>query len=358
MISLFCWSAGQKAGMWVNAELLRTHADQLRNSPDVFWIDLTDPTQEEEDLVLREFYPVHRLTFGDITRQRREGISEPHLPKVEEFPEYLFVVVNPLSRWLTERLKGTPKEKKEATDAAGGTAGSRNRALTQLSAVITRKLLITHHYEPINAVEELRGFLDKHEEQSERGPDYLFHIILDSMVDEFAPLLDRLHASLDRMEARIFRKPDQKLLVRLMRLKRHIFLLRKTLIYEREVVARLARGEFGLIDDREMVYYRNVYDHVVRFTELIEAARETATDLMQTHLSAASHKLNEVMKVLTMISTIVLPMTLVSGIYGMNFDQGVFPASTQDFTGFLMVLGIMVTLGVGALSFFRWRGWL
>jgi magnesium transporter len=134
--------------------------------------------------------------------------------------------------------------------------------------------------------------------------------------------------------------------------------LRKTLIYEREITARLARGEFTLIDEREMVYYRNVYDHVVRFTELIESARESASDLMQTHLSAASNKLNEIMKVLTMISTVVLPMTLIAGIYGMNFEQNVLPDFKESAFGFWIALGLMGLTGVGAFIFFRWRNWI
>ena len=88
------------------------------------------------------------------------------------------------------------------------------------------------------------------------------------------------------------------------------------------------------------------------------AARETATDLMQTHLSAASNKLNEVMKVLTMISTTVLPMTLISGIYGMNFDEGVWPASTKDVWGFLGSVGLMSVSALASLVFFRWKGWI
>ena len=87
------------------------------------------------------------------------------------------------------------------------------------------------------------------------------------------------------------------------------------------MLARLIRGEFELVDEREIAYYRNVYDHLVRYTELIEAAREMVSDLMQTHLAAVSNRLNEIMKVLTMISTVILPMTLIAGIYGMNFKN-------------------------------------
>src|SRR5262245_66207132 len=92
----------------------------------------------------------------------------------------------------------------------------------------------------------------------------------------------------------------------------------------REVLARLMRWDFALVNEREIAYYRNVYDHLVRFTELIESAREMVSDLMQTHLAATSNKLNEIMKVLTMISTTVLPMALISGIYGMHLEKNVW----------------------------------
>src|SRR5205823_10346612 len=138
-------------------------------------------------------------------------------------------------------------------------------------------------------------------------------------------------------------------------LKRNIILLRKTMIYEREVLARLSRGEFALIEERERVYYRNVYDHLIRFTELIEASREMVMDLMQTHLAAASNKLNEIMKVLTMISTTILPMTLIAGIYGMNFKE-LFP-DTDTPGGFWIALGLMALSGLGSYLFFKWKRW-
>src|SRR5262249_45490431 len=126
-------------------------------------------------------------------------------------------------------------------------------------------------------------------------------------------------------------------------------------VYEREVLARLARGEFDLIDDSELVYYRNVYDHLVRFSELVESSRETVTDLMQTSLAAASNRMNEIMKVLTMISTIVLPITLVAGIYGMNFE--VLPEKQWCY-GYPFALALMGLMGIGSFLFFRWRKWI
>jgi magnesium transporter len=157
------------------------------------------------------------------------------------------------------------------------------------------------------------------------------------------------------MEAKIVEKPRPVLYRRLQRLKRQIILLRKTLIYEREILVRLSRGEFELIDEREAVYYRNVYDHLVRFTELIESSREMVSDLMQAYLASISNRLNEVMKVLAMISTVVLPMTLIAGIYGMNFDY--MPELGWTW-GYPFSLFLMLLTAAAALCFFKWKKWL
>jgi magnesium transporter len=345
MISTHCWNPTTKRGRSLDLAALRADFAELRQSGDVCWIDLTNPTEEEERFIYQEFFPVHALTLEDITRQRRFPDSPPHLPKAEEFADYLFVIINPLSRAFIEALRTVET----------GPVKSEQQATTQLSSVLTEKLLITHHYEPISCVEGCRSFLARHEKQADRGPDYLFHIILDSTVDEYAQALEHLEEALDAVEAQVFGKPNPQLLGNVLQLKREIVVLRKTLVYEREVLARLSRGEFALIDDREMVYYRNVYDHLVRFTELVENSREMVTDLMQTHLAAASHKLNEVMKVLTMISTVVLPMTLIAGVYGMNFE--VLPEKDWKF-GYPFALGLMALTAIASFLFFRWRKWI
>jgi len=309
---------------------------------DVLWVDLENPTPEEETLVFQKFFSIHFLSFEDVTRLRRLPDRPPHLPKVEEFPDYLFVIVNPLLQRFTEGLRdGHDPTLPEGT------------ATTQLSAVLTHSLLLTHHYEPLASVTELRAFLDRHESQASRGPDYLFHLILDGMVDEYVPVLDGIDDRLDEYEAQVFSHPRKELLMNLLGTKRTVTILRKTLVYEREVLARLSRGEFGLIDVRETAYYRNVYDHLIRFTERIETSREMVSDLMQTHLAAASNRLNEIMKVLTMISTTVLPMTLIAGIYGMNMDI----PGLRDWWTFPFSLLLMLLTGIAAMAFFWWKRW-
>ena len=338
MITIHTWNTSGKVLKTIAPDELLPRREEILADKNVVWIDLCEPTVEEEQLVFEQFFKIHNLSLEDVVRLRREPHAAPHLPKVEEFADYLFVIVNPLTSAVHEHI---------------GEAASAHPTLTQLSAVLTASLLITHHYTPLSCIDSVREFLERHEAQMVRGPDYLFHLVLDHTVDEFVPALDALEETLGNLETSIIQHPRQPVYLRLLRLKRVIILLRKTLIAEREVLVRLARGEFELVDERETVYYRNVYDHLVRFTELIESSREMVSDLMQTFLSAQANHLNQIMKVLTMISTIVLPMTLIAGIYGMNFNL-----LLPEDVGFFVAVGLMAASAIVSLGFFWWKRWL
>lgn len=326
------------------AEALRERGRELTDGDNVLWIDLSAPTADEERLVFEHVVPIHPLSLEDVTRLRREPESPPHFPKVEEFADHLFVIANPLTDAFLRSIRAADKDGVHPT-----------RSVTQLSTVLTRKVLVTHHYETLSCIDNLKGFLGRHENMAQRGPDFLFHLVLDALVDQYAPALDHFDDALDEIEPLVFQQPTQPLYLRLLHMKRQIIVLRKTIIYEREVLARLSRGEFDLVDDKEMIYYRNVYDHLIRFTELIESSRDLVTDLMQTHLAATSNKLNSIMKLLTMISTVILPMTLIAGIYGMNFKH--MPEIDQHW-GYPFALLLMGATGLGGYLFFRWTKWL
>lgn len=344
MISLYRWDARTGQGSWQElAALPAERADQLA-ADEVWWIDLEDPSPEEEAAVFEHFLPIHPLSAEDVTRPRRDPGQWPHFPKVEEFKDYLFVIVNPLRpEFLADPARRTPN------------VSYRSPSNVQLSAVLTRRVLITHHYQKLSSVESVKQFLDRHAEQAARGPDYLLHLILDALVDEYAPVVDRVADRLDTIEMHLFQRTPTRVLSRILRLKRQIVALRKTLILEREVLMRLTRGEFALVDEREIVYYRNVFDHLVRYTELIETSREMVSDLLQSYLAAMSNRLNSIMKVLAMISTVVLPMSLIASIYGMNFHKGMLELD-WDF-GYPFALGLMALTGIVAVALFWWKKW-
>jgi magnesium transporter len=343
MIRTFVWSACNTVPVEGSFDALPATASVLPAGAAV-WIDLVEPTAEEEQRILGQFLPVHPLTFEDATRPRRVPEGGAHLPKVEEFADYLLVIVNPLP----ERLTNPPAEER--------TQRLRPADRPQLTAVLTKNVLITHHLTPLSCVDVGWEYVHRHHECGGRGPDYLFHLVLDAMVDEYAPVVERLADRLDHVEHAIFAHPGPKHLHRLIDMKRTLGFLRKTLVLEREVLARLVRGEFALVSADEVAYYRNVYDHLVRYAEFIESGREMVTDLVQTHLAAVSNRLNEIMKVLTMISTVVLPMNLVAGIYGMNFRKGM-PELDWEY-GYAYALGLMLLTGLGSLVLFRWKKWI
>lgn len=354
MIRVFRWEPGREAELCtVDPQVLPA----AHTSESFVWIDLENPTPEEEDRVFSGYLPIHPLSRDDVTRPRRLPAEGAHLPKVEEFPDYLLVIANPLPTEVCVPNPGTPPDFCETIEP--GVPHRRGMRVTwkrpQLSGILTHNILVTHHYEMLPCVSAATDFLHRHPEVMKRGPDFIFQLILDEMVDEYAPVVERFGERLDKLEIRLFTRPTRQTLTHLLRLKRQVVFLRKTLILEREVLARLVRGEFKMVQPDERVYYRNVYDHLVRYTELIEGAREMVSDLMQTHLAAASNKLNEVMKVLTMISTIILPLTLIAGVYGMNFEN--MPETKWQY-GYYLALGMMLITGIGTLGIFRWKHWI
>lgn len=351
MIQIMRWDSTTRTSQPVALDAL-PESQSLLAEDDSYWIDLSEATEAEESRIFQQFHHVHPLSLEDITKPRREPEDGAHLPKVEEFPDYLFVIVNPIPADIVAAV-----QKSKATGTEMDLKRPRNAKYRrpQLSAVITHKVLITHHTDALPCVQNVWSYVLRHGECCHRGPDFLFHLILDAIVDEYAPIVDSISDRLDTLEAKLFTRPVPAILARLMQIKRQVSFMRKTLILEREVLARLIRGEFALIDEREIVYYRNVYDHLVRYTELTESAREMVSDLMQTHLAAVSNRLNEVMKVLTMISTIGMICTMIAGIYGMNFKH--MPELEWQY-GYPFALGLMAVTATIAMGLFRWKKWI
>jgi magnesium transporter len=343
MIHVYCFDASEKKGTWRGPEVLTDGG-----GAHVLWIDLEMPTPEEERLVFEKYFHIHPLTLEDITHLREFSDGFPHLPKVEEFNDYLFVIVNPIHPATYTMLQ---HQRPLQTDTP---------LVTQLSAVLTGSVLITHHAVELYSVRETRDAVSRGAIQCDRGPDYLFHLILDKVVDFYAPVVDCVENHIDDIEVAVFHNPTTKLFHRILTFKQIVAGLRKSLMLEREVVVRLSRAEFTLITDREAVYYRNVLDHLTRFVEMIELSREQTHDLMEMHLASQSNRMNEIMKVLTIISTITLPMTLIAGIYGMNYN--LYPSNAdgswwKDVGGFWFAIGLMVLAGIVPLAVFKWRKW-
>ncbi len=317
---------------------LKELAQVLQGSEGVVWVDLDAPNEAEEETVLVSLFDFHPLAIEDCQSGAGE---EGHLPKVEDFADYLFVIFNPV-------------ENPNAGEGQNGGRGVEIRT-SQLSAFMSRRALVTHHYKPLRSIQYATQLLTKNPNVLGRGPDFLFHIIIDDVVDNYTPLLDSLDEAVDRMEEEVFRSPGQRSMVRILSLKRNIQTIRRVAVYQREMLNRLSRGEFGLITADEMIYYRNVYDHLVRMTDLAESYRDIVSGLLDAYLSVTSNNLNRVMKVLTIISTIFLPLSVITGFFGMNFQH--IPGLNWEY-GPLVATLFMMAVAFGMLWVFKRNKWM
>jgi magnesium transporter len=310
----------------------------LESHEGVVWIDMEDPNEAEEETLLVSMFCFHHLAVEDA---RRGADEEGHLPKVEDFGDYLFVIFNPVEGIIP--------------------SGDEDHAFrfeiktSQLSAFLMQRVLVTHHYKPLRSISYATTSLSKNAQALGRGPDFMFHMIIDEIVDSYTPILDRLDEGIDSIEEDVFHEPTQTTMIRLLELKRNIMTIRRIAMYQREMLNRLSRGEFRLVTSDEIAYYRNVYDHLVRMTEVADTYRDLISSLLDAYLSVTSNKLNQVMKVLTIISTIFLPLSVITGFFGMNFHY--LPLANWEH-GILVTTGFMVLVAGGMLWVFKRNRWL
>jgi len=188
-----------------------------------------------------------------------------------------------------------------------------------------------------------------------QGSDYLFYALLDAVVDNYFFVLEAFGEEIEALEERVMKQTGQESLQFLHELKREMIVLRKSVWPLREVVGRLSRGESSLIHQTTQVYLRDVYDHTVQVIETIETYREMLTSILEIYLTSLSNKLNEIMKVMAMIATLFIPLTLIAGIYGMNFK---YMPELEWTWGYPLVLAIMAICSGGMVLFFRRKKWL
>ena len=296
----------------------------------VLWILLREQT-DEASAFLEKTLGVHPLTIEDVWGDRE-------LPKVEEYPGYLQILVHTVK---------VPAGKHPA-----------HAELLELDILVGERFLVTHATdEALTAPVE--ALLARNPRSLSRGPAFVAHALLDHLVDEFVPLLDAHDEVINSLESRIMAHagtPEGRgLLSQILQLKRALQRLRRTTIYQRETLLRLSRAEFRKLPPESQPFFRDVYDHFARVTDLVDSYRELLTSLLEAYLSVQSNRMNEVMKALTLISTIMLPLTFIAGVYGMNFQ--VMPELSWRY-GYPWALGIMALVTALIVTVFRRKKWV
>src|SRR5690349_4450774 len=299
----------------------------LKDKTSVIWVDMEQPTSADERVLL-DVFNFHPLTVEDCRENR-------HYPKIEEFHDYIYFIVHGVT---------------------ADTSPDRFNTI-ELDGFLGPNYVITYHHEMFRSINNVKQLLRTTPVACQRGPAFLLHQILDQVVDFYSPVLDDFDQRVDELEDEIFRlrRPNNVILEEIMNLKRSVLRLRRISTKQMDIFLRMSRGEFHLIPEDMRPFYRDIYDHIVRVTDLAENYRDLIGGSLEAYLSVVSNRLNEIMKVLTIFSAIMLPLTFIAGVYGMNFDN--MPELHSRY-GYFGALVVMFVIAIVMLIFFWRRGWI
>jgi magnesium transporter len=289
------------------------------------WVDLSAPA-EEEGRLLSDVFHFHPLAVED-------AMSVLQFPKIESYKDYLYLV-----------LHGIDVKRSGARFATH-----------DVDFFLGPNYLVTVHGGHSRSIAKLREVCDRNARILAEGPVGVLHRIIDSMVDNYRPVIEDFEKRTAMLEEQSF-QAHESLVRQVLKLKRDLASMRRVLIPQRDAIGRLARREFPQISDEMAYRFRDVYDHVVRLTEEAFLFQDRVTGIIDINMAAVSNRLNQVMKVLTVMSTIFLPLTVLTGMWGMNIPLPTFPGGPN--AQFWWLAGIMVVMVGGMLTVFRRRGWI
>jgi magnesium transporter len=306
-------------------------ASALGDADSLLWVDLSNEPADVCEPILRETFGFHPLAVDD-------ALAELHTPKVDDWGVYIYLALH---------ATAFDEEKDGLVDTL------------ELDVFMGRNYLVTYRERPISAVDRLWETCRRDERYLRRGAAYLLYQLTDEVVADYMPVIEQLDEVIDRIEDQIFDDPAPELLERLFALKRALLQLRRVLAPQREVLNKLARGDFVVIEEGGRVFFRDVYDHLVRLHDIVESLRDLVGSALDTYLSVVSNRMNEVMKTLTIITTLFMPLSFVVGFFGMNFFQPV--VSLGAWTGlpaFGLTLVGMILVPLAMFLWMRRRAWM
>lgn len=323
MITTVCLDSTAKK---FNKECVTTDISELRaRNGNVIWADVTDPTSQDF-LDLAEEFGFHPLSIEDCQHQHQR-------PKIEEYHGYYFIVL------YEAELVG-------AED---------HLELRELSIFLGANFLVTVHTRPIRAIKTAERLWREWTDRAEQGSGLLAYLLIDAIVDDYFPLLDILNERLDELEDKIFGEFQSNSVEDIFRTKKQLLALRRSIAPLRDVFNLLLRREQPIFSRETILYFQDVYDHILRVSDSIDSLREMTGSTMDAYLSVSGNRMNRVMKRLTSVSTILMSVTLIAGVYGMNFT---FMPELQWRYGYIFALLSMVGVGVGLYIYLRKVGWL
>jgi magnesium transporter len=316
-------------------ETLRTGLDMmeiaflLQNLEGLLWVDFHGNPPEIDKEILSETFKFHPLAVDD-------ALEEAHVPKIDDWGKYLYVVLHAV------------------------VAGENHEVSTrELDVFLGENYLVTHHDEEIEAITHVWDSVQRDPRHLRNGPDHLLYRLVDELVGSYLPVVEVLDQWIDQIEDQLFNYPKPEIVEQIFAIKRAVLHLRRIIAPQREVLNKMARDNYPTIDQQAQVYFRDIYDHLVRLYSIAENIRDLVSDTMDTYLSVINNRLNEVMKTLTIITTFFMPITFITGFFGMNFF---FPHELFGFwTRGPVFIATLVLLFLIPISLFLWirrRGWM
>jgi magnesium transporter len=315
--------------------------EALQDPQGTLWLDVAHSplTRDQIGFELRSLFPFHPLAIDD-------ALLETHIPRLDDWGDYLYIVFHALDLEINRSLD-----------------------TQELDVFLGKNYLVTLHEEPIKALDtQWEQCLHGRERRLASGPDHLLYVVADAIVSDYMTVVDGLDEEIDELEKLIFAHPHARTISRIFRLRRTVLKLRRILGYLREVMNKLARDPFAVIDAADRVYFRDVYDHLVRLYDIIEGLRDMVGGALDTYLSVTSNRMNEIMRALTVVTVLFMPISFISGFFGMNFfgeaynipnpSGGKEPYAWVDQVAFWLCMAVMFGLPPIMLWWMRRRGWL
>ncbi|MFN2443606.1 MAG: magnesium/cobalt transporter CorA [Thermoanaerobaculia bacterium] len=293
---------------------------------DRLWVDIEGRDEKEAEPLLEGRFRFHELAAEDC-------FSATTLPKFDPFPDYDFFIFRSVNVDLIEHGVAT----------------------TKLAVFLSTHFVFTVHADPLVSAEAVWHRLPQDRRILEQGPDFLLYTVLDTLIDLHFPLIDEIEEMIDEIQTIMFRSAAPDLLDELLRIKKDLNILRRFSLPQRDLLNQISRGDARYIQKDHLIYFRDLYDHMFRISESIDVERDLVAATMDAYLSIVSNRTNDIMKVLTVFSVILLPLNLIAAVYGMNFD--VMPELGWRY-GYPFALGLMALVSVAMLLYFGSRGWI
>jgi magnesium transporter len=304
----------------------------LHNKAGLLWVDFSGEPDQICEPILLDVFGFHPLAVDD-------ALKETHISKVDDWGEYIYVVLNSLT------FERVPAEGSLVTN--------------ELDAFVGSNYVVTHHDNPISAIDEVWVACQRDERHVQEGADHLFYKITDHVVAGYMPIVEEIDKDIDQIEDQIFASPSPKTLERLFTLKRALLSMRRVITPQREVLNRLARDDYRVIDSQDRIFFRDVYDHLVRLHDLNESMRDLVSSALDTYLSVINNRMNDVMKTLAAVTTLFMPISFIAGFFGMNFFEPA--ANLTNWTVhpvFIVILIITILIPVIMFLWMRRRAWM